>query len=113
MNKHQLASTIWESANQMRSKIEANEYKDFILGFIFYKYLSEREMELFRKEKLTNEEIKKVDEEDVKYASNEYYTGVDRRNPVFFFDKILVSVLNLIRVWSTTHFFQKLTNINA
>ena len=39
MNKHQLASTIWESANQMRSKIEANEYKDFILGFIFYKYL--------------------------------------------------------------------------
>ena len=38
MNKHQLASTIWESANQMRSKIEANEYKDFILGFIFYKY---------------------------------------------------------------------------
>ena len=70
MNKHQLASTIWESANQMRSKIEANEYKDFILGFIFYKYLSEREMELFRKEKLTNEEIKKVDEEDVKYAKH-------------------------------------------
>lgn len=27
MNKHQLASTIWESANQMRSKIEANEYR--------------------------------------------------------------------------------------
>ncbi|HIX83797.1 MAG TPA: type I restriction-modification system subunit M N-terminal domain-containing protein, partial [Candidatus Megamonas gallistercoris] len=23
----------------MRSKIEANEYKDYILGFIFYKYL--------------------------------------------------------------------------
>ena len=34
MNKQQLASTIWESANQMRSKIEASEYKDFILGFI-------------------------------------------------------------------------------
>lgn len=50
MNKHQLASTIWESANQMRSKIEANEYKDFILGFIFYKYLSERELDLFQKE---------------------------------------------------------------
>ena len=70
MNKHQLASTIWESANQMRSKIEANEYKDFILGFIFYKYLSERELELFRKEKLSEEEIKKVDEKDVKYAKH-------------------------------------------
>lgn len=70
MNKHQLASTIWESANQMRSKIEANEYKDFILGFIFYKYLSERELELFRKEKLSEDEIKKVDEKDVKYAKH-------------------------------------------
>jgi type I restriction-modification system DNA methylase subunit len=37
MNKQQLAAKIWESANQMRSKIEANEYKDYILGFIFYK----------------------------------------------------------------------------
>ena len=70
MNKQQLASTIWESANQMRSKIEANEYKDFILGFIFYKYLSERELELFRKEKLSEEEIRKVDESDVEYAKH-------------------------------------------
>ena len=39
MNKQQLAAKIWESANKMRSKIEANEYKDYILGFIFYKFL--------------------------------------------------------------------------
>ncbi len=68
MNKHQLASTSWESANQMRSKIEANEYMDFILGFIFYTYLSDRELELFRKEKLSDEEIKKIDETDFQYA---------------------------------------------
>ena len=43
MNKQQLAAKIWESANRMRSKIEANEYKDYILGFIFYKYLSDKE----------------------------------------------------------------------
>ena len=36
MNKQQLAAKIWESANRMRSKIEANEYKDYILGFIFW-----------------------------------------------------------------------------
>ena len=30
MNKQQLANKIWESANKMRSKIEANEYKDYI-----------------------------------------------------------------------------------
>lgn len=39
VNKQQLAAKIWESANRMRSKIEANEYKNYILGFIFYKYL--------------------------------------------------------------------------
>ena len=44
MNKQQLASKIWESANKMRSKIEANEYKDYILGFIFYKFLSNKEV---------------------------------------------------------------------
>ena len=49
MNKQQLASKIWESANKMRSKIEANEYKDYILGFIFYKYLSDQEIKFLKK----------------------------------------------------------------
>ena len=43
MNKQQLAARIWASANKMRSKIEASEYKDYILGFILYKYLSDKE----------------------------------------------------------------------
>lgn len=42
MDKQQLANRVWESANVMRSKIEANEYKDYILGFIFYKFLSDQ-----------------------------------------------------------------------
>ena len=44
MNKQQLANRIWASANKMRSKIEANEYKDYILGLIFYKFLSDNEV---------------------------------------------------------------------
>lgn len=44
MNKQQLANKIWASANKMRSKIEANEYKDYILGLIFYKFLSDNEV---------------------------------------------------------------------
>ena len=64
MNKQQLAAKIWESANQMRSKIEANEYKDYILGFIFYKYLSDKEIQFAKKEDFTLEEIKALSEED-------------------------------------------------
>ncbi|WP_179413005.1 type I restriction-modification system subunit M [Mucilaginibacter sp. E4BP6] len=64
MNKQQLAAKIWESANQMRSKIEANEYKDYILGFIFYKYLSEYEIKFAKREKFTDEDIKQLSEEE-------------------------------------------------
>ena len=52
MNKQQLATKIWESANKMRSKIEANEYKNYILGFIFYKYLSDKELKFLKEEGL-------------------------------------------------------------
>lgn len=47
MNKQQLANRIWASANNMRNKIEVNEYKDYILGLIFYKFLSDTEVKYF------------------------------------------------------------------
>jgi type I restriction enzyme M protein len=64
MNKQKLAAKIWASANQMRSKIEANEYKDYILGFIFYKYLSEKELQFAKKEDFTDDDIKGLSEDD-------------------------------------------------
>jgi type I restriction enzyme M protein len=64
MNKQQLAAKIWASANQMRSKIEANEYKDYILGFIFYKYLSDKAIHFAQKEGMSEEDIKDLSEED-------------------------------------------------
>ena len=64
MNKQQLAAKIWASANQMRSKIEANEYKDFILGLIFYKYLSEKQTQLAYKEDYAEDDLVELREED-------------------------------------------------
>lgn len=64
MNKQQLAAKIWKSANQMRSKIEANEYKDYILGFIFYKYLSDKLVDFASAEGFTDEDFSAVTEED-------------------------------------------------
>ena len=58
MNKQQLASKIWASAIKMQPKIETSEYKDYILGFIFYKYLSDQEEELLRKNKWLEDEIR-------------------------------------------------------
>ncbi|MDI3245005.1 type I restriction-modification system subunit M [Pseudoalteromonas agarivorans] len=64
MNKQQLAAKIWESANQMRSKIEANDYKDFILGFIFYKYVSDQLVSFVKEQGMTENEIKALGEDD-------------------------------------------------
>lgn len=65
MNKKQLASKIWESANKMRSKIEANEYKDYILGFIFYKFLSDKEVKFLTDNSFGIEDMKKITEDDI------------------------------------------------
>lgn len=74
MTKQQLASKIWETANSLRSKIKANEYKDYILGFMFYKYLSDEEEKQFSKE-----DLKKVDEDDIAYIKDKigYYIAYE------------------------------------
>ena len=40
--KKQLEQQLWNIANDLRGKMNADEFRDYILGFIFYKYLSER-----------------------------------------------------------------------
>ncbi len=90
MNKQQLASKIWESANQMRSKIEANEYKDYILGFIFYKYLSDKLLQFAQKEDFSPEDIKQLSEADTETV--EHF----KKNIGYF-----ISYDNLFSTWVT------------
>ncbi len=49
--KNQLESNLWAIADLLRGNMDANEYKNYILGFIFYKYLSEK-IELYLDESL-------------------------------------------------------------
>ena len=64
MNKQQLAAKIWASANEMRSKIDANEYKDYILGFIFYKFLCEKEVAWLKSQGFEDADLKTLSEAD-------------------------------------------------
>lgn len=54
--KKQLEQQLWNIANTLRGKMNADEFRDYILGFIFYKYLSEK-MELFADEILKQDKI--------------------------------------------------------
>ena len=40
--KKQLEQQLWNVANQLRGKMHADEFRDYCLGFIFFKYLSEK-----------------------------------------------------------------------
>ncbi len=64
LTKQELASKIWETANKLRSKIRANEYKDYILGFMFYKFLSDNEEQFLQKNDATKEDIKGEPDKD-------------------------------------------------
>lgn len=55
--KKQLEQQLWNIANTLRGKMNADEFRDYILGFIFFKYLSEK-MELFADEVLKQDKIK-------------------------------------------------------
>lgn len=58
--KKQLEQQLWNIANTLRGKMNADEFRDYILGFIFYKYLSEK-MEIFANDILKQDKIKYKD----------------------------------------------------
>lgn len=83
MNKQELAARIWKSANEMRSKIDANEYKDYILGFVFYKFLSDKEEQFLQSQGVEAKQMAIVLDEDnkqmVTYVQNNlgYFISFD------------------------------------
>jgi type I restriction enzyme M protein len=79
MTKQELASKIWETANSLRSKIKANEYKDYILGFMFYKYLSDNEERYLNENGSAKEDLKGIDEDSTNLIKDSigYYISYD------------------------------------
>jgi len=55
--KRQLERQLWNIADTLRGKMDADEFRDYILGFIFYKYLSEK-MHIYADEILAEDAIK-------------------------------------------------------
>lgn len=61
--RRQLDAQLWGIANLLRGKVDPDDYRDYILGFIFYKYLSEKQHmyanELLKGESVTDFELVK------------------------------------------------------
>jgi len=65
--KKLLETQLWNIANTLRGKMNADEFRDYILGFIFYKYLSERmhryANEILKEDGITFEQVSEETEE--------------------------------------------------
>lgn len=73
--KKQLEQQLWNIANTLRGKMNADEFRDYILGFIFYKYLAEK-MELYANSILKSDGIQyKTIKENTKQGK-EYIAAV-------------------------------------
>jgi len=59
-HKKQLEQQLWNIANTLRGKMDADEFRDYILGFIFYKYLSEK-MHLYANKLLAEDGVLYID----------------------------------------------------
>ncbi|MCQ2010983.1 type I restriction-modification system subunit M N-terminal domain-containing protein, partial [Sporolactobacillus sp. STSJ-5] len=58
----ELNSKLFSAADHLRSKMDASEYKDYLLGLIFYKYLSDKLLE--KVVELADESLEKYDTQD-------------------------------------------------
>lgn len=72
--KRKLEQQLWNIANTLRGKMDADEFRDYILGFIFFKYLSEKQY-IYANELLSGEDVtdykKLKDKEAIKAIKEE------------------------------------------
>ena len=54
--QNNLESKLWAIADELRGNMDANEFKNYMLGFIFYRYLSEK-LEIHLNNELEEDEI--------------------------------------------------------
>lgn len=74
-HKQLLKQQLWNIANTLRGKMNADEFRDYILGFIFYKYLSER-MDMYANSILKADKIKYKDIKENSKQGNEYIEAI-------------------------------------
>ena len=70
-NKQQIQQRLWDIANTLRGKMGADDFRDYILGFIFYKYLSDKmhsyANDILKPDKLTYDKIDEKSKDGKKY----------------------------------------------
>lgn len=73
--KKKLETQLWNIADSLRGKMNADEFRDYCLGFIFYKYLSERQY-LYANEILAEDDLDFLEIEEESETGQEYLAAI-------------------------------------
>jgi len=73
--KKQLETQLWNIADSLRGKMNADEFRDYCLGFIFYKYLSERQY-IYANEILAEDGIDFLEIDESSEEGREYLDAI-------------------------------------
>lgn len=73
--KKQLEQQLWNVADTLRGRMNADEFRDYILGFIFYKYLAEK-MEIYANKILKPDGITYKDIQENTEQGKEYIEAI-------------------------------------
>ena len=67
ITSEEIKRRLWSGANELRGSMDASRYKDYMLGLMFYKFLSDKTLDAFR----ITAGLGKVREEDlvIEYAN--------------------------------------------
>ena len=94
--QRELHTKLWAIANDLRGNMEANEFKNYILGLIFYRYLSEK-VENRANDLLSEDEISYIEA----YEDEEYREGLQEElieqlgyfiEPKYLFSSLLKAI---------------------
>lgn len=78
ITSEEIKRRLWDGANELRGSMDASRYKDYMLGLMFYKFLSDKTLEAFRisagHSKITEDELVK----EYKKAREDYGEALDK-----------------------------------
>jgi type I restriction enzyme M protein len=78
ITSEEIKRRLWDGANELRGSMDASRYKDYMLGLMFYKFLSDKTLDAFK----TSAGIKNIKEEELvkeyKKAREDYGETLDK-----------------------------------
>lgn len=94
-NTNELGNKLWDMANNLRGTMDASEYKNYILPFMFYKYLSNNQ-EKYIKENFLEDFYTTTDEEEIISLLQDISIGLGYViEPKYMWDKIISDMMKL------------------